>query len=245
VDDVDEPDTRQLVRDHTALLVVLDQIDDDPRRTDYADTASAAADSTVELRGVVVPPTELFWHFSKPPATIDGPELGRTSWEIERFCALGLAADPDVLTVLTAPRIVARTPLGAELRELTSAFLSQRAADSYRRATATEFARASAAMASGGTPRWPQLAEVVRRLINAEALLRTGRLDQDISAHRDQLLAVRDGQLSWHDTQDWVQSLRDRSAEAVLRSPLPVTPNTEAVQRWLVSVRRRSLRLDR
>jgi hypothetical protein len=47
--------------------------------------------------------------------------------------------------------------------------------------------------------------------------------------------------MSWRDTQDWVQSLRDRSAEAVLRSPLPVTPNSEAVQRWLVSVRRRNL----
>ncbi|HEY4454159.1 MAG TPA: nucleotidyltransferase domain-containing protein [Pseudonocardiaceae bacterium] len=231
----------QLVREHTALLVVLDQIDDDPRRADYPDTAAAAADSTVELRGVVIPPTELFWHFSKPPATIDGPELGRTSWEIERFCALGLAADPGVLTVLAAPRVVAKTSFGAELRELTTAFLSQRAADSYRRATATEFARASAAMASSGTPRWPQLAEVVRTLIVCERLLRTGELDPDIDKHRDQLLAVQAGELPWRDTQDWVQSLRDRSAEAVLRSPLPVTPNTEAVQRWLVSVRRRNL----
>ena len=129
MDNDDEPDTRELVREHTALLVVLDRIDDDPARADYADPASAAADSTVELRGVVVPPTELFWRFSKPPATIDGPELGRTSWEIERFCALGLAADPDVLTALTAPRVVRRTSIGAELRELTRAFLSQRAAD--------------------------------------------------------------------------------------------------------------------
>ena len=96
-------------------------------------------------------------------------------------------------------------------------------------------------MASGGTPRWPQLAEVIRKLINCEGLLRTGQLDLDIGPHRDHLLAVAAGQMSWRDTQDWVQSLRDRGAEAVLRSPLPVTPNTEAVQRWLVSVRRRCL----
>jgi hypothetical protein len=208
---------------------------------DYADTRAAAADSTVELRGVVIPPTEAFWQFSKPPATVDGPELGRTSWEIEQFCALGLAADPAVLAVLAAPRVVEQTSFGAELRELTRAFLSQRAADSYRRATATEFARAAAAMASGGTPRWPQLAEVVRALIICERLLRTGELDQDVSAQREQLLAVQAGELPWRDTEDWVQSLRDRGAEAVLRSPLPVTPNTEAVQRWLISVRRRNL----
>jgi hypothetical protein len=237
MDNADEPDTTELVRRHTVLLVALDRIDDDPELEGYADNI----DSTVELRGVFVPPTELFWHFSKPPATVDGPELGRTSWEIERFCALGLTADPAVFAVLAAPRVVAHTSLGLELRELTRAFLSQRAADAYRRATATEFARAAAAMASGGTPRWPQLAEVIRLLIGCESLLRTGELSTDISAYRDQLSAVRAGQLPWSETQAWVRSLRDRSAELVLRSPLPATPNTEAVARWLMSVRRRSL----
>ncbi|HEX3780741.1 MAG TPA: nucleotidyltransferase domain-containing protein [Pseudonocardiaceae bacterium] len=240
MDNDDELDTRELVHRHTVLLVALDRIDEDPEPFD-ATADAIAVDSTVELRGVVVPPTELFWHFSKPPATIDGPEQGRTSWEVERFCALGLTADPAVFSVLAAPRIVDHTPIGLELRELTRAFLSQRAADSYRRATATEFARASAAMAGGGTPRWPQLAEVIRLLIVCEALLRTGELSTDIGAFRDQLTAVRAGRLPWSETSAWVQSLRDRSAEAVLRSPLPVTPNTEAVQRWLLSVRHRSL----
>jgi uncharacterized protein len=237
MDNDDELDTAELVRRHTVLLIALDRIGDDPELADDADSI----DSTVELRGVLVPPTELFWHFSKPPATVDGPELGRTSWEIERFCALGLTADPAVLSVLAAPHVVDATSIGLELKELTRAFLSQRAADAYRRATATEFARAAAAMASGGTPRWPQLAEVIRLLIGCESLLRTGELSTDITTHREQLRAVRAGQLPWRETQAWVQSLRDRSAEAVLRSPLPATPNSKAVQRWLVSVRRRSL----
>jgi hypothetical protein len=38
-----------------------------------------------------------------------------------------------------------------------------------------------------------------------------------------------------------VESLRDRSAEAVLRSPLPALPNEPAVRNWLKSVRRRGL----
>ncbi len=195
----------------------------------------------VRRRGVFVPPTELFWEFTKPPAEIGGPGLDRMSWEVERFCVLALAADPVAFEVLASPVIELCTPIGAELRELTVAFLSQRAADAYRRATATDYARAAAAMAAGGTPRWRQVAEVIRLLIGAEHLLRTGELTLDVSAHREQLLVVAAGELPWTETEAWVESLRDRTAEAVLRSPLPVVPNQPAVRNWLKSVRRRAL----
>lgn len=192
-------------------------------------------------RIVYAPPTERFWRFAKPPASVSGPGVDTLGWELETFCALGLAADPAAFDVLGSPLVTAETGIGRELRELAPAFLSQRVADSYRRATATEFARASAAMVSGGTPRWGALAEVIRLLICAEHALRTGELVTDVSRHREMLLAVRTGDLAWPDTQSWVESLRDRSAEAVLRSPLPVTPDTGTVQDWLVSVRRRNL----
>ena len=195
----------------------------------------------VRRRGVFVPPTDLFWEFTKPPAEVAGPGLDRISWEVERFCVLALAADPVAFEVLASPVVEQCEPIGAELRELTVAFLSQRAADAYRRATATDYARAAAAMASGGTPRWRQVAEVIRLLIGAEHLLRTGELTLDVSPHHEQLLAVAAGELPWVETQVWVESLRDRSAEAVLRSPLPVLPNQPAVRNWLKSVRLRSL----
>jgi hypothetical protein len=62
-----------------------------------------------------------------------------------------------------------------------------------------------------------------------------------VSAHRESLVAVAAGEMPWLETQSWVESLRDRTAEAVLRSPLPAVPNEPAVQNWLKSVRRRSL----
>jgi hypothetical protein len=198
-------------------------------------------DDEVRRRGVFVPPTDLFWEFDKPPDEIAGPGLDRLSWELERFCVAGLRADPQAFEVLASPLVQACTSIGDELRDLTVGFLSQRVADAYRRATATDYARASAAMAAGGTPRWHQVAEVVRLLIGGEHLLRTGSLAVDVSQHRDQLLAVAAGELPWRETQAWVESLRDRSAEAVLRSPLPAVPNTPAVQNWLKSVRRRNL----
>jgi hypothetical protein len=234
-DDVDEP--TELVRRHTVLSVVVGWSASGLTNVDAGVTGSGGP----PVRGVFVPPTELFWRFAKPPATVDGPGVGLRSWEVEAFCAAGLAADPAVLDVLGSPLVRASTAVGVELRELTVAFLSQRAADAYRRATAADFARAAAAMAAGGTPRWRQVAEVIRLLIVGERLLRTGQLSVDLSEHRDLLLAVRAGELPWPETSQWVESLRDRSAEAVLRSPLPALPNTAAVQHWLSSVRRRSL----
>lgn len=195
----------------------------------------------IRRRAVFVPPTELFWEFDKPPDTVGGPGLDRLSWELERFCVLALAGDPDALEVLSSPIVEVRQPFGAELRELTVAFLSQRIADAYRRATATEYARASAAMAAGGTPRWRQVADVIRLLTVSERALRTGELDLDVSADRELLNAVATGELPWVETQAWVESLRDRSAEAVLRSPLPAVPNLPAVRSWLRSVRRRGI----
>jgi hypothetical protein len=95
-------------------------------------------------------------------------------------------------------------------------------------------------MASGGTPRWKQVMHVIRLLTLCDRLLSTGELVLRVGEHRAQLLAVRDGDVPWKDVVKWVEDLRDRTARAVLRSPLPAVPDTAAVEDWLVSVRRRS-----
>jgi uncharacterized protein len=195
----------------------------------------------VRHRGVFVPPTELFWEFDKPPDMVAGPGLDRLSWEVERFCVSALDGHPEAFEVLGSPVVESCTLLGDELRELTVAFLSQRIADAYRRATAKEYARAAAAMAAGGTPRWGQVADVIRLLTVGERALRTGALDLDMSVDRPLLTGVATGQVAWSEAQLWVESLRDRTAEAVRHSPLPAVPNLRAVRSWLRSVRRRSL----
>lgn len=236
-DDEEFRDAAGFAREHAVLTVVVGA----PAWGLAEFDADEDAERPAARRAVFVPPTELLWRFTKPPTAVGGPGLELVSWELEPFCAAALRADPEAFEVLASPLVESSTPIGAELRELTVAFRSQRAADAYRRATAADFARASAAMAAGGTPRWGQVADVIRLLVVGERLLRTGTLDLDVSAHRDQLLAVAAGELPWREAVAWVESLRDRSAEAVLRSPLPAVPNTAAVENWLSSVRRRSL----
>lgn len=229
-------DAAEFAGRHTVLRVVVGR----PAHG-LGDVPDDVPADEVRRRAVFVPPTELFWEFEKPPGTVAGPGLDLVSWELETFCRNALTADPDAFEVLGSPLVESATRLGDELRDLTVAFLSQRVADAYRRATATDYARASAAMAAGGTPRWGAVADVIRLLTVGERALRTGRLDLDLSADRELLAAVAAGELPWTETQAWVESLRDRSAEAVLRSPLPAVPNTAAVRSWLRSVRRRGI----
>ena len=93
----------------------------------------AGPDSDHDRRGVYAAPTELFWRLDKPPTHLDGPQQEQFSWEIERFCALALQANPTVLECLWSPLIETITADGQALLERRDAFLSRRVADSYGR----------------------------------------------------------------------------------------------------------------
>lgn len=204
-------------------------------------SGAGAVGSEVDRRGVYAAPGALWWGFDLPPQSIPGPEVDRTNWELAEFCRLALRADPVALEVLATDRIERCTAIGDELRDLRPAFLSQRVADAFRRATARDFARAAASARTGGSPRHAQVAEVIRLLLIAERLLRTGELDLDVSGRAGLLDAVRAGDVPWPEVASTVEGLRDQTVQAVLHSPLPVEPDQAAVARWLVSVRRRSL----
>ena len=157
-----------------------------------------------------VPPTELFWEFEQATGDRGGPRTGRASWEMERFCALGTGRRPG----RRGP--AHRWPRSARLARRRTARTDQRVPVPARPRTPTGAPRPPITrglrppMAGGGTPRWPQLAEVIQAAHVGERALRTGELDLDLGADRELLTAVADGQLAWSETQAWVESLRDR-----------------------------------
>uniref|UniRef100_UPI0031DEA11C nucleotidyltransferase domain-containing protein n=1 Tax=Saccharothrix mutabilis TaxID=33921 RepID=UPI0031DEA11C len=193
----------------------------------------ATSESDVDRRGVFVAPTRDFWRFDKPPTSYEGPRPEELNWEVERFCALALKANPTVLEVFASPLVEHADALGRELRDLLPHVLSRQAVDSFERATAAQFARGL------GRPGWKQLMHVVRLLLVCRDLVRTGTLSIDATEHRDRLLAIRHGQTSLRDTTKWVEELRADIAAA--RGPLPVEPDRDTVEAWLVSVRERGL----
>lgn len=81
---------------------------------------------------------------------------------------------------------------------------------------------------------------LLRLLISARDLLRTGVLTIDVGEARESLLAVKRGEVPWPDLEGWMSRLAREGEEAALRSPLPAEPDRRRVEDFLVRTRRAS-----
>ncbi|MFJ4865905.1 MULTISPECIES: DNA polymerase beta superfamily protein [unclassified Streptomyces] len=223
-------DDLTLVRDHTVYRCVMGS-----RAFGLATEAS-----DTDLRGVYLAPTPLFWRFEKPPTHVEGPRDEEFSWELERFCELALRANPNILECLHSPLVEEVTPVGEELLSLRGAFLSRRAHTSFSRYAASQHGKLLADVRVHGAPRWKHAMHLLRLLLSCRDLLRTGRLTIDAGPHRDRLLAVRRGELTWEEVDAWMTRLGDETDSALATTVLPAEPDHARVQDFLVRTRRAS-----
>lgn len=222
----------QLVTDHTIYAAVVGS----------RAFGLATSESDNDLRGVYAAPAELFWSLAKPPPHVDGPQPEQFSWEVERFCELALKANPNLLEVLHSPHVVTRTPLGDELLELRPTFLSQLAYQTYSGYVLSQFKKLEADLRRDGQPKWKHVMHLLRLLLTARDLLAEGRFTIDVGPYRDRLLAVRRGELTWAEVEEWRLALHAELDEVLIRTPLPAAPDVLRVDSWLHSVRARSAR---
>ncbi|MFA7765766.1 DNA polymerase beta superfamily protein [Streptomyces sp. NPDC048723] len=223
-------DDLTLVRDHTVYRCVMGS-----RAFGLATEAS-----DTDLRGVYLAPTPLFWRFEKPPTHVEGPRDEEFSWELERFCELALRANPNILECLHSPLVEEVTPVGEELLSLRGAFLSRRAHTSFSRYAASQRGKLLADVRVHGAPRWKHAMHLLRLLLSCRDLLRTGRLTIDAGPHRDRLLAVRRGELTWEEVDAWMARLQEETESALASTVLPAEPDHARVQDFLVRARRAS-----
>ncbi|WP_327282732.1 MULTISPECIES: DNA polymerase beta superfamily protein [unclassified Streptomyces] len=219
-----------LVHDHTVYACVMGS-----RAFGLATEAS-----DTDRRGVYVAPTPLFWRFEKPPTHVEGPREEEFSWELERFCELALRANPNILECLHSPLVERVTPVGEELLSLREAFLSRRAHTSFTRYATSQHAKLVADVRIHGAPRWKHAMHLLRLLLSCRDLLRTGRLTIDVTPHRDRLLAVKRGELTWSEVDAWMTRLTAQSGAALTTTALPEEPDLARVQDFLIRTRRAS-----
>ncbi|MFF4455493.1 DNA polymerase beta superfamily protein [Streptomyces goshikiensis] len=220
----------ELVRDHTVYACVMGS-----RAFGLATEAS-----DTDRRGVYLAPTPLFWRFEKPPTHVEGPREEQFSWELERFCELALRANPNILECLHSPLVERVTPVGEELLSLRGAFLSRLAHTSFSRYAASQHTKLVADVRIHGAPRWKHAMHLLRLLLSCRDLLRTGRLTIDAGPHRDRLLAVRRGELSWAEADAWMTRLAEETEAALSTTPLPQSPDHARVADFLHRARRAS-----
>jgi len=198
----------------------------------------AGPDSDTDRRSVFLAPTPAFWRLDKPATHRAGPRPEEFSWELERCVVLALQANPTVLEVLWSPLVERITDVGRELLALRPALLSRRVGETYGRYAADQLGRLDAVRRRTGEVRWKQAMHMLRLLLAGAHVLRTGQVLVDVSAYRDELLAVRRGEVPWDDVAAQAQRRRAELAEALAATALPAAPRREVAEEFLVRVRR-------
>ncbi|HWS32437.1 MAG TPA: nucleotidyltransferase domain-containing protein [Actinoplanes sp.] len=220
-----------LVERHTALAVVVGS----------RAYGLHGPGSDHDRRGVFVAPTRDFWTLDKPPTHLDGPADEQFSWEIERFCTLALQANPTVLEVLWSPLISSRTTDGEQLLAIRRSFLSTRVAETYGNYARDQLAKVASRRERTGEVNFKQAMHMIRLLTAGAHVLRTGEVLVDVTHLRDDLLAVRRGEVEWPAVAGWAARLQDDLSAAAAGTALPEHPDRAAVDRLLVAVRERNL----
>ncbi|WP_405688941.1 DNA polymerase beta superfamily protein [Streptomyces sp. NBC_00057] len=224
------PDLEALVRDHTVYSCVMGS----------RAFGLATDGSDTDRRGVFLAPTPLFWRFDKPPTHVEGPAQEQFSWELERFCELALRANPNVLECLHSPLVEHVDALGRELLSLRGAFLSRMAHQTFVRYALGQRRKLEADVRQYGAPRWKHAMHLLRLLTSGRDLLRTGELVIEVGPAREELLAVKRGEVPWPEVERRMTRLAEENDEAAEYSPLPPQPDRARVEEFLIRTRRAS-----
>lgn len=197
--------------------------------------------SDTDYRGVFLPPAELHWSLYGVPEQIECYETQEHYWELQRFLVLALKANPNVLECLYTPLVEKTTPLGDELLAMRSVFLSRLVYQTYNGYVMSQFKKMQSDIRNQGQVKLKHVMHLIRLLISGINVLRNGFVPVRVEEHREQLLAIKSGEMPWYDTEKWRLSLHAEFDQALSESKLPDRPDYDQANALLVKARRAAL----
>jgi predicted nucleotidyltransferase len=158
---------------------------------------------------------------------------------MEKFLRLALKANPNVLETLWTPLVLDADETARELREMRGAFLSRHLYKTYSGYVLSQFRRMANAYAKTGVYKAKHAMHLIRLLHSGIEALRTGEVRIDVAEHREELLAIRSGALSFEEAKARALELDRRFQEAYRETKLPEQPDCRRVDEFLIAARRR------
>jgi predicted nucleotidyltransferase len=193
--------------------------------------------SDVDRRGFYLPPADLHWGLAGIPEQLE-TENEECYWEIEKFIRLALKANPNILECLYSPLIETCTPLAGELLGIREVFLSQHIHRTYHSYVLSQFKKLEQDLRNRQQIRWKHVMHLIRLLLSAIGILQNGFVALAVEEHREQLLAVRGGEISWEEVEKWRLALHRELDKALESTRLPVHPDYDRANSYLLRVRR-------
>jgi predicted nucleotidyltransferase len=151
---------------------------------------------------------------------------------------MALRANPNILECLYSPLVEKVTPLGEELLALRKQFLSQMIFQTFNGYAMSQFRKMETDLRNQGQVKLKHAMHLLRLLLTGAATLREGRIPVRVETHRDRLLAVKRGDLTWAELDVWRKELHHDFERALSETKLPERPDYEAANRFLVKARR-------
>lgn len=198
-------------------------------------------DSDEDRRGVYLPPAALTWSLFKPPEQLEYQSEGieEVCWELEKYLLLALQANPNILETLWTPQVLFADETGKELRALRSAFLSRHLYKTYSGYVLSQFRLMRRTYEQHGTYKSKHAMHLIRLLYSGIHALKTGEILVDVGQHRDELLKIKSGDVSFAEVRDRALALDREFQEAFAVTQLPDRPDYERVNQFLVRARRK------
>lgn len=183
------------------------------------------AASDVDRRGIYLPPAELHWSLAGVPEQLDLAATEECYWELQKFLALALKANPNVLECLYTPLVEYADPLAEELLAGRNRFLSKLVYQTYNGYVLSQFKKLRARLDTDREIKWKHAMHLIRLLLAGTVVLREGVVPVRVDEHRDRLLAIRRGELSWAEIDAWRLELHREFDAAFAATRLPDRPD--------------------
>ncbi len=201
----------------------------------------ADSESDIDRRGFYLPPAERHWSLYGVPEQLECHETQETYWEIQKFLILALKANPNVLECLYSPLVEKATPLAEELLGMRDIFLSRLVYQTYNGYVMSQFKKMQADIRNHGEVKWKHVMHLIRLLISGISVLRDGFVPVRVDEHREQLLAIKRGEMTWEETEKWRRSLHTELDKAFAETKLAERPDYEKANDFLIKARRAAL----
>ena len=195
-------------------------------------------DSDTDRRGIYLAPADLQWSLFGAPEQFEDNATQSCYWELQKFLAMALKANPNILECLYSPMVEKITPLGEELLGMRQQFLSQMIFQTFNGYAMSQFKKIEQDLRNHGEVRWKHAMHLMRLLLTGAATLREARVPVRVEAHRDRLLAVKRGEVPWTEVEAWRKELHRDFERALAETKLPERPDYEAANRFLIKARR-------
>lgn len=194
--------------------------------------------SDTDLRGIYIAPAELQWSLFGAPEQFEDNAAQTCYWELQKFLTMALKANPNILECLYSPLVEKITPIGQELLAIRHGFLSQMIFQTFNGYAMSQFKKIEQDLRNQGEVRWKHAMHLVRLLLSGAEALRTGVVAVRMDAHRERLLDVKHGKISWEEVNEWRKELHHDFEKALSETKLPERPDYDAANRLLIKARR-------